>query len=128
VADDNIDSAETLSMLLEEMGNEVSTAHNGLEAFERAVAFRPDVLVLDIGMPKLNGYEVARKIRAEEWGTQVVLIALTGWGQADDRRKSQDAGFDHHLVKPVTPEALEGILAKVQPRARGRGSDAVAAT
>ncbi len=78
---------------------------------EAAAGFRPDVVLLDIGMPRLNGYEAARRIREQPWGEAVVLVALTGWGQEEDRRRSAEAGFDPHLVKPVDPAALEALLA-----------------
>ena len=78
-----------------------------------ADAFRPDVVLLDIGLPKLNGYEVAHRIRQQPWGQGMVLIALTGWGQETDRQRSQAAGFDHHLVKPVDPSALVHLLASL---------------
>ena len=113
VADDNLDAAESLAMLLTIEGNETLTAHDGLEALEVAAAFRPDVMFLDIGMPKLNGYEVGRRMRQHAWGKDVVLIALTGWGQEDDKRRSMEAGFDFHLVKPVLPDALDELLAGV---------------
>jgi PAS domain S-box-containing protein len=111
VVDDNVDSANSLAMLLGEIGNEIRTANDGLAALEAAGEFRPDVMLLDIGMPKLNGYEVARRVRAEPWGGKVFLVALTGWGQDDDRCKSAEAGFDHHLVKPVRLATLEELLA-----------------
>lgn len=76
--------------------------------------FRPDVILLDIGLPKLTGYEASRRIREQPWGNDVVLIALTGWGQEEDRRRSHEAGFDHHMVKPVDPEALMNLLAGLQ--------------
>jgi CheY-like chemotaxis protein len=117
VADDNADAAESLAMLLGLTGNEVRTAADGLEAVEVAAAFRPDVAVLDIGMPRLTGHDAARRIRAESWGKSVVLIALTGWGQDDDRRRTAEAGFDLHLTKPVDPAALEALLADLSPRA-----------
>ena len=101
-------------MMLKIMGNEVRTANDGLQAVEAAAAFRPDVILLDIGMPKLNGYEACRRIREQPWGEKAVLIALTGWGQEEDKRRSQEAGFDHHMVKPVDPAALEKLLAGVQ--------------
>jgi CheY-like chemotaxis protein len=85
-----------------------------LAALDVAAAFKPDVALLDIGMPKLNGYEVARGIRQQPWGRSVVLVALTGWGQAEDRRRSREAGFNLHLVKPVSPAALEKLLAELQ--------------
>jgi CheY-like chemotaxis protein len=114
VADDNRDSANSLALLLRIMGNDTRTAHDGLEALEVAATFRPDVILLDIGMPRLNGYETARRIREQPWGGNVVLVAQTGWGQEDDKRLSREAGFDFHLVKPVEPAALENLLADLQ--------------
>ena len=111
VVDDNLDAAESLAMMLTMMGNETQTAHDGLEALDVAAAFRPDVMLLDIGMPKLNGYEVCRRLRQQAWGERIVVIALTGWGQEEDKRRSQEAGFDAHLVKPVLPSDLEQLLA-----------------
>ena len=113
VVDDNLDSAESLAMLLTIMGNEVVTAHDGLEALAVAAAFRPDVMLLDIGLPALDGYEVCRRIRQQAWGKGMALFALTGWGQEEDRRRSLAAGFDAHLVKPVLPATLETLLAGV---------------
>ena len=110
VADDNADSAASMALLLEILGNEVRTACDGLEAVEVATAFRPDVILMDIGMPRLDGYDACRRIREQPWGQAVVLIALTGWGQDEDVRKSRDAGFNHHLVKPVEPAMLEKLL------------------
>lgn len=115
VVDDNRDAANSLAMLLRLLGNEVLTAYDGLEAVETAAASRPDLILLDIGMPKLNGYEVARRIR-ETQGDGVVLIALTGWGQEDDRRRSKEVGFNHHLTKPVEINALQAMLAEPQFR------------
>jgi PAS domain S-box-containing protein len=111
VADDNEDSAASLAMMLSLMGNEVHTAHDGVEAVEAAAAFRPEVILLDIGMPRMNGYDACRAIREQPWGKDVVLLALTGWGQDEDKRKSREAGFDDHLVKPVEPATLERKLA-----------------
>jgi CheY-like chemotaxis protein len=111
VADDNQDSANSLSILLRLGGHEVETVHDGLQAVEAAARSRPDAILLDIGMPGLNGYEAARRIREQPWGATLQLIALTGWGAADDRRKSQEAGFDVHLVKPVNYEELVRVLA-----------------
>jgi len=111
VADDNEDSAETMAMLLEALGNEVRVAHDGAQAVEQAEAFRPSVVLLDIGMPRVDGYEAARRIRAQAWGRDMVLVALTGWGQDEDRRRSQEAGFDRHLIKPVDIDALQQVLA-----------------
>ena len=113
VADDNLDAAESLALLLTLEGNETRTAHDGLEALDVAAAFRPDVMLLDIGMPKLNGYDVCRRIRQQAWGKNIVVIALTGWGQEGDRRKSHAAGFDFHLIKPVDLDVLNKLLAGV---------------
>jgi two-component system, chemotaxis family, CheB/CheR fusion protein len=106
VADDNIDGAETLRMLLTLLGHDVHVANSGLKAFEMVQRLRPQIAILDIGMPDLNGYEVAERIRLEAWGKEVRLIALTGWGQKDDKRRAQLAGFDHHMTKPVDPALL----------------------
>jgi CheY-like chemotaxis protein len=113
VADDNADSVESLALLLTLRGSEVRTASDGWEAVEAAAEFGPDVVLLDIGMPRLNGYEAARKIREQSRGGRMVLIALTGWGQDEDRQRSTDAGFDFHLVKPVDFAALEKLLASL---------------
>jgi len=101
VADDNVDSADSLAMLLRLEGHEVEVVHDGVEAVRRLEGFRPQFALIDIGMPKINGYEVARRTRAERWGASMQLIALTGWGQEQDRREALEAGFNHHLVKPV---------------------------
>ena len=111
VADDNEDSATTLAMILKMMGNEVRTANDGLQAVDMAAEFRPDVILLDIGMPKLNGYEVCRRIREQPGGKELVIIAQTGWGQQADRQRTHEAGFNHHMVKPIDPAALEKLLA-----------------
>jgi CheY-like chemotaxis protein len=113
VVDDNADAAETLAMLLEHIGCEVRTAADGVEAVEMASSYNPDVAILDIGLPRLNGYEAARRIRTKH-GTGMYLMALTGWGQEDDRRKSEEAGFDTHLTKPVSLELLKKVLKEVQ--------------
>jgi CheY-like chemotaxis protein len=115
VVDDCRDAADSLAMLLRLAGHEVHAAHDGREAVESAGRFRPDVALLDIGMPKLNGYEVARHIRQQPWGRQVVLVAITGWGQEEDKRRAMEAGFDEHLTKPVAPAALEKLLALIAP-------------
>lgn len=115
VVDDNKDSARTLERLLSIMGHETRTAYDGGEAMELARSYRPDVILLDIGLPVMSGYEAARSIRCQPWGQDVLMVALTGWGQEDDRRRSREAGFDVHLVKPVEPDVLRGLLA-----ARGR--------
>ena len=101
VVDDNRDAATSLATLLQLAGHETSTAHDGLAALEAIDKLRPEIVLLDIGLPRVNGYEVCRRVRAEPWGRDVTLIALTGWGQEEDRRKSDEAGFDGHLVKPV---------------------------
>lgn len=101
VADDNADALNTMATLLELEGHEVHAAGDGEEALARAAAVRPDVAILDIGMPRLSGHEVATRIRGEAWGARMVLIALTGWGQAHDQAKARESGFDHHCTKPV---------------------------
>jgi PAS domain S-box-containing protein len=113
VVDDNRDAAVSLAMMLELMGSEVRTAHDGLDGVDVAAAFHPDVILLDIGMPKLNGYDTCRRIRGQPWARGVVIVALTGWGQEEDKRRSQEAGFDSHLVKPIEPAALEKLLAEL---------------
>jgi two-component system, chemotaxis family, CheB/CheR fusion protein len=115
VVDDNRDSATTLALLLKMTGNEVETAHDGLEAVHAAATVRPEVVLLDIGLPKMNGYEACRKIREQAQGRGIVMIALTGWGQDEDRRKSREAGFDGHLVKPVVHAELMKLLAELKP-------------
>jgi two-component system CheB/CheR fusion protein len=108
VVDDNQDSAESLALLLEIYGYEVRAAFSGPEAVEATRTFLPDVVLLDIGLPGMDGYEVARLIRAD--GNGCMLVALTGYGQDEDRRRSREAGFDHHLIKPVDLEALTRVL------------------
>jgi PAS domain S-box-containing protein len=110
VVDDIRDSADSLAMLLRLGGNEVQTAYDGLAAVEAAERLRPDVVLLDIGMPKLNGYEACRRLREQPWGQGLLLVALTGWGQEEDKRRTEEAGFDAHLVKPVDPNALMNLL------------------
>jgi PAS domain S-box-containing protein len=116
VVDDNHDSAFTLAMMLELMGHETETAHGGQAALMAAERSKPDTILLDIGMPDLNGYEVAARLRRHDWGKKIILIALTGWGQDRDKQRSRDAGFDFHLVKPVEPGALQAMLAVLAPR------------
>lgn len=113
VVDDNVDAAESLSTMLEMMGHATRTAHDGLGALDVGAAFRPDVMFVDIGMPNMNGYELSRRVRREAWGKDILLIALTGWGQEEDIRRSQEAGLDAHLTKPVLPATLEKLLAGV---------------
>lgn len=112
LADDNRDAAESMGALLEMAGHEVCTVHDGEAALDAGAAFGPDVALIDIGMPKLTGYEVAERVRSERWGRRVLLIALTGWGQEEDKRRAMAAGFDHHLTKPVDQDVLEGLLAE----------------
>ena len=113
VADDNADALETLATVLELGGHEVFSAANGSLALESAERHLPEVALLDIGMPLLDGYEVARRIRAQAWGKRITLVALTGWGQDSDRRRSQEAGFDSHLVKPLDLDKLTQLLARL---------------
>jgi signal transduction histidine kinase len=126
VADDNNDALESLATLLQLSGHEVYTAANGAMALEAAEQHRPEVALLDIGMPKLDGYEVARRIRAQPWGQRITLVALTGWGQDSDRRRSQEAGFDSHLVKPLDLDKLTELLAALPVAGSGvtRGAGA----
>jgi PAS domain S-box-containing protein len=114
VVDDNRDAADSLCMILKARGHEVRVAYDGLEAVGAAVAFQPDVVLLDIGLPKLSGYEAAPRIRAA-LGDRVLLIAVTGWGQEEDRRRARDAGFDHHLTKPVDPAAISHLIDAAAP-------------
>ncbi len=116
VVDDNVDAAEALAALLEISGHAIRLAHTGQDALSIAVEQRPDVLLLDIGLPGIDGYEVARRIRADSSQPQPMLVALTGWGAEEDRRKGRDAGFDEHLVKPVDHARLAALLAAVVPR------------
>jgi CheY-like chemotaxis protein len=110
VADDNHDAAQSLALMLSMDGHEVRTASDGVEALRAAEEFQPQLVVLDIGMPKLDGYETARRLRERPWAAETRLFALTGWGQEEDRERARRAGFDQHLVKPVDPEALSQLL------------------
>lgn len=121
VADDVRDSADTLAKLLEAMGHTVSVAYDGAQALEVAEVFRPEVVLLDLGMPRLNGYETCRRIRSQTWGRTVTLIAQTGWGQEQDRRRTMDAGFDHHIVKPIDAQELTLLLRSERRNAPPRG-------
>lgn len=113
IVDDNRDSAEMLAMLLKFSGHETHTAHDGMAAVEAAARLDPDVVLLDIGLPQLNGYEAARRIREQTSGSRPVLVALTGWGQDEDRRRSEEAGFDAHVVKPVDDVTLQKLLVEL---------------
>jgi CheY-like chemotaxis protein len=110
VVDDNRDSARTMARLLKLIGDDVRTAHDGVEAVEVAEDFRPEVILMDVGMPRMDGFEAARQIRDRPWGRGVTILALTGWGQEGDRLQSQAAGCDGHLVKPVNLDDLESLL------------------
>jgi signal transduction histidine kinase len=110
VADDNRDAADSLSFLLRALGHDVRVAYDGEQALRAAPEFRPDALILDIGMPRANGYDVAARARQSHWGRAATLIALTGWGQSRDKALAAQAGFDHHLTKPVEAAALEALL------------------
>jgi CheY-like chemotaxis protein len=115
VADDNRDAADSMAMILKLNGHEVSVAHSGEEALRLARAAPPEVMILDIGMPGLSGYEVAAAVRREPWGAGILLLAITGWGQAGDKERARAAGFDHHLTKPVDLEQVERLLLEFRP-------------
>ena len=119
VVDDNRDSAHSMATLLKLLGNEVQAVHDGFAAVEAAERFRPDVVIMDVGMPRMNGYEATRRIRAQPWGKDMLVIALTGWGQESDRAASEAAGCNAHLVKPLNVWQLEPLLAGLQ---RGRAA------
>lgn len=111
VVDDNLDSAETMAELVRIWGYEVRTAHDGPAALECARSFRPNVVLLDVGLPGMDGYELARRLRAEGLAGDL-LVSVTGYGQEEDRRKAEEAGFDHHLTKPVNPDILQRLVAQ----------------
>jgi two-component system CheB/CheR fusion protein len=111
VVDDNVDASLSLAKLLELAGHEVRVAHDGPTAIDLAQVYRPDIVLLDIGLPQLDGYEVARRLRQQPAMERALLIALTGYGNDEDHRRSREAGFDHHLVKPVDPAAIQQLLA-----------------
>lgn len=113
VVDDNRDAAESLAMVLKVLGHDVRTAHDGEAGLAAAAEYRPDLVVMDLGMPNMDGYEACRRIRAESWGGDPFLVALTGWGSVDEQRRTRDAGFDRHLVKPVDADALSKIIAEM---------------
>jgi CheY-like chemotaxis protein len=114
--DDNQDAGESMSLLLGMWGHDVTTAHDGTTALAIAEREQPQVVLLDIGLPGIDGYEVARRIRAQPGGENIVLVAITGYGQAEDKQRAQEAGFALHLVKPIEPEALQRALARFEPR------------
>jgi CheY-like chemotaxis protein len=121
VIDDNRDAADTLSLVLRMSGHEVFVGHSGKDALELGPREHPDAVILDIGMPDMTGYEAARRIRREDWGRQVLLVAVTGWGQEDDKEKARAAGFDRHLTKPIDPNQLEDVLMAFFESDKGRG-------
>lgn len=112
IADDSRDSAESLAELLRMKGYEVQVAYDGRQALAAAETYMPDIALLDLGMPELTGYEVCRSVRQQPWGAKMIIIAQTGWGQEDDRRRASHAGFDHHLVKPIDLGLLFNLLEK----------------
>jgi len=112
LADDNAEFADSLAAILAASGHQVRVAHDGAEALRKVEGFVPEFAFLDIGMPKVHGYEVARRLRERPETAECVLVAVTGWGQEDDRRRAQEAGFDRHLVKPVEATDIESILAE----------------
>jgi CheY-like chemotaxis protein len=110
LADDNRDAADSLALLLEMNGHSVMVGYSGEEALQLARKSVPSAMILDIGMPDMTGYEVARRVRAERWGRDIYLIAVTGWGQMEDKARAIASGFDHHLTKPVDPDEVERVL------------------
>ncbi len=128
IADDNRDAADSLALLLQMSGYELHVCHSGREALALAQRERPEALVLDIGMPGMSGYELARHVRQEDWGREALLIAVTGWGQQEDRERSRASGFDYHLTKPVDPEALQGLLAEFARRGERPAASSTKAT
>jgi PAS domain S-box-containing protein len=116
IVDDNEDAVSTLNMMLHLAGHHTRTARDGIEAVDLANTYRPNVVLLDIGMPRMNGYEAAETIRKQSWGQNMALIAMTGWGQESDRMRSREAGFDEHLVKPVDPQVLLRLLKKMEQK------------
>jgi CheY-like chemotaxis protein len=112
IADDNHDAAVSLSMLLQAMGHDTRVVHDGIEALEEAEIFRPDIVLLDIGMPRLDGYETARRLVARPWAAATQIVAVTGWGQEADRQRAKEAGFHRHLVKPVDLDALRDVMSE----------------
>jgi CheY-like chemotaxis protein len=110
VVDDNRDNADSCSMLLQMSGHHVRTAYSGREALAIGPDFAPHIILLDVVMPEMSGYEVAREVRAARWGQAVMLVAVTGHSMMEDRRKAMDAGFDHHFAKPVEPQQLQPLI------------------
>ena len=117
MVDDNRDAATTMSMTLKILGHDVRTAHDGFAAVEVAEEYQPNIIFMDVGMPRLNGYDATRRIREQPWGRQMLIVALTGWGQESDHLLSKDAGCDVHLLKPVELKDLQRVLAQNTPPA-----------
>ena len=110
VVDDNPDNADSLAILLELAGHEIAKACDGRQAIRKAEEFRPEVILLDIGLPHMNGYDTCRAIRNESWGKEITIVAVTGWGQEEDFRRTREAGFDAHLTKPIDHARLMALL------------------
>jgi CheY-like chemotaxis protein len=123
VVDDDRDLATGTEMILRGMGHDVRVAHDGAEALQIAAAFQPHAALVDLGMPNMNGYLLARKLREWRWTRDAVLIAVTGWGGDKERERAKDAGFDHHLLKPAQPEQIAELLATVRPGPSTGGGD-----
>jgi CheY-like chemotaxis protein len=116
IVDDNVDAAASLGMLLELAGNEVLVSHSGTDAIAAARLYHPSIVILDIGMPQLDGYQVAAALRREARGSELLLIALTGWGQTEDKQRALQAGFDYHFTKPVELDAIQNTIAAHERR------------
>jgi DNA-binding response OmpR family regulator len=110
VADDNVDLAASLELMFKDRGHTVRVEHDGQDACDTAMAFRPQAAVLDIGMPRMSGHEVARHIRRQAWGNDVLLLALSGWGELKDKTRALEAGFDHHRTKPADPVEILNLI------------------
>jgi CheY-like chemotaxis protein len=123
IADDSHDTADSLALLLRSFGHEVRVVYSGVHAISEAESWAPDVLILDIGMPGLDGYEVCRQVRKAAWGASMLVVAHTGWGKESDRRRVSEAGFDHHVVKPVDWSEQLGLLSSRRP-SRASGNEA----
>ncbi|HEX9808087.1 MAG TPA: response regulator, partial [Alphaproteobacteria bacterium] len=122
VVDDNVDSADSLATLMHLSGHETRIAYDGEDALAAAEEFRPEVILLDIGLPKVHGFGVCRGVREKPWGEDIVIVALTGWGQDEDRQRSQEAGFDRHIVKPVDYQALTELLDSLLAEKEGQAA------
>jgi CheY-like chemotaxis protein len=120
IADDSRDAAESLALLLRLEGHEVTVVHDGRDALAAFDTIRPEVALLDIGMPGMDGYEIARRVRQDPQGQAATLIAVTGWGQDSDKAEALAAGFHHHFTKPLDPERLRDLILRGRPEARGR--------